>query len=71
MTDEQKIEVMAERDYDMQEAKQEHSLRTDYEAFYDYTEKQREEAVEAVRHLQSLYLMYDWDFDIREFGSEL
>ena len=66
MTDEQIIEVMAERDYDIQDAKQEHSLRTDYEAFYDFTEKQREEAFKAIGHLQRLYRMYDWDFDIRE-----
>ena len=71
MDDEEIIDRMAECDYEMQEAKREHSLRTDYDAFYDFTQKQREEAVEAVKHLQDLYKMFDWEFDLRIFGDEL
>lgn len=50
---------------------QEDYLRSDFQAFYDFTEKQREEAVKAIKHLRDLHKMYGYFFDIRELGDEL
>jgi hypothetical protein len=50
---------------------QEDHLRRSYEAFYDFTEKEREEALKAIRHLEALYKMYGHEFDLRELGDEL
>ena len=51
--------------------KQEQYLRRDFEAFYDFTTTQREEALEAVRILKNLYELYDYEFDINELKDEL
>ena len=51
--------------------KQEQYLRRDFEAFYDFTATQREEALEAVRTLKNLYELYDHEFDFNEFKDEL
>ena len=51
--------------------KQESYLRRDFEAFYDFTESQREEALEAVRTLENLYKLYEHEFDFNEFRDEL
>ncbi len=51
--------------------KQEQYLRRDFEAFYDFTTTQREEALEAVRTLKNLYELYDYEFDINELKDEL
>ncbi len=46
-------------------------LRRDFEAFYDFTERQREEALEAVRTLENLYKLYGYEFDLNEFSDGL
>ena len=51
--------------------KQEQHLRRDFEAFYDFTATQREDALEAVRTLKNLYELYDHEFDINELKEEL
>ena len=51
--------------------KQEQYLRRDFEAFYDFTATQREDALEAVRVLENLYKLYDYEFDINELKDEL
>ena len=51
--------------------KQESYLRRDFEAFYDFTESKREEALEAVRTLYNLYKLYEYEFDFNEFKDEL
>jgi hypothetical protein len=51
--------------------KQESYLRRDFEAFYDFTESQREEALEAVRTLENLYKLYGYEFDFATFRDEL
>lgn len=51
--------------------KQESYLRRDFEAFYDFTESQREEALEAVRTLENLYKLYGYEFCNSEFLDEL
>ena len=51
--------------------KQEQYLRRDFEAFYDFTATQREDALEAVRTLKNLYELYDHEFDINELKEEL
>lgn len=50
---------------------QESYLRRDFEAFYDFTESQREEALEAVRTLENLYKLYGYEFDFATFRDEL
>ncbi len=50
---------------------QESYLRGDFEAFCDFTESQREEALEAVRTLQNLHKLYGYQFDFTEFRDEL
>ena len=51
--------------------KQEQYLRRDFEAFCDFTAVQREEALEAVRTLENLYKLYEYEFDFAEFKDEL
>ena len=71
MSDDEIIDIMAERAYESGEAKREALLRNDFDAFYAFSENQRNEAVDALRELKKLYEMYGHDFDIREIGDEL
>ena len=71
MTDNEIIDIMAEKAYEAQEAKRDELLRNDYDAFYDFTQNEREEAVKAVKYLQKLHKMYGWEFDLKTFGDEL
>jgi DNA-binding MarR family transcriptional regulator len=50
---------------------QEDYLRSDFDAFYVFTEKEHEEVLEAVKRLRNLYEMYGHEFDLGWIGDGL
>lgn len=50
---------------------QENHLKSDFDAFRDFTEKEHEEVLHAIKTLKNLYEMYGYKLDLKELEDEL
>ncbi len=66
-----KLDALVEAHREIEDAKREYVLSTDYEAFMEEYEEEFTNVSDAIRILKKLHEIYEHDWDIRELEGNL